>query len=225
MPACFVTGTGTDVGKSFVTASLLRRLIAAGRDVSAVKPVVSGFDPAHATTSDPGILLAALQRAVTESELDRIAPWRFAAPLSPDMAAAREGRVIDFAALVDFSRAAIAKSSGFLLIEGVGGIMVPLDSRRTVLDWMVALRLPVLLVAGSYLGTISHSLSAIAVLRAHGLEIASLVVSETEGSTVSLDETVATIGRFAATTETIAVPRGAPPSHPAFARLEALLSC
>jgi dethiobiotin synthetase len=225
MRACFVTGTGTDVGKSFVTANLVRRLDSAGRKVSACKPVVSGFDPAHAASSDPGLLLAAMQKPLSDSELDRIAPWRFSAPLSPDMAAAREGRAIDFAALVAFSQSAIAQQSGLLLIEGVGGIMVPLDARHTVLDWMAALALPVLLVAGSYLGTISHSLSAIAVLQARGLEIAALAVSESEGSAVPLDETVATIGRFAATVKVIGVPRGAAPADPAFARLQEFLGC
>lgn len=225
MRACFVTGTGTDVGKSFVTASLVRRLNSAGREVAACKPVVSGFDPADARSSDPGILLAAMQRPVSAAELDRIAPWRFSAPLSPDMAAAREGRAIDFSELVAFSQRAVAQQSGLLLIEGVGGVMVPLDARHTVLDWMAALALPVLLVAGSYLGTISHSLSAIAVLQARGLEIVALAVSESEGSAVPLDETVATIGRFAATVKVIGVPRGATPADPAFARLQELLEC
>ena len=65
-----------------------------------------------------------------------------------------------------------------MLIEGVGGIMVPLDERHTVLDWMSALRLPVLLVAGSYLGTISHTLTALHVLAQRNLDIAAVVVSE-----------------------------------------------
>ena len=67
--------------------------------------MVTGFDPATAATSDPGMLLAALGRPVTPAEIERIAPWRFAAPLSPDMAARRENRAIDFDALVEFCRA------------------------------------------------------------------------------------------------------------------------
>src|SRR5262249_35966981 len=150
--AIFVTGTGTDVGKTFLSAALIRRWRAAGHTVAAFKPVVSGFDHATAQASDPGVLLGALECPLTE--IDAISPWRFAAPLSPDMAAAREGRALDFDAIVEFSRG-VARSAESVLIEGVGGIMVPLDERHTVLDWMSALRLPVLLVAGSYLGTIS----------------------------------------------------------------------
>ena len=87
MTTVFVTGTGTDVGKTFVTAALIRILRASGQEVDAIKPVVSGFDPERLSASDPGALLAALGRPVTMAEIDRVAPWRFAAPLSPDLAA------------------------------------------------------------------------------------------------------------------------------------------
>jgi dethiobiotin synthetase len=89
--ALFVTATGTDIGKTFVTAALVRILRARGLVVGALKPVASGFDRAAAETSDPGILLDALGRDITETALDGISPWRFVAPLSPDMAGRREG--------------------------------------------------------------------------------------------------------------------------------------
>ena len=200
MTAIFVTATGTDIGKTFVTEGIVRALRFARRPVAALKPVLSGFDMANAAASDSGRLLTALGRAITPIEIEGISPWRFKAPLSPDMAARREGESIDFKALLDFSRtriAAAATTGGTLLIEGVGGIMVPLDDSHTVLDWMAALNLPVLLVAGSYLGTISHTLSALDVLARRGLQVLSVVVSESENSTVDLEETVATIRRFA----------------------------
>src|SRR5689334_6196325 len=137
MGALFITATGTDIGKTFVTAGLIAELRAAGRSVHAIKPVVSGFDPAHSAGSDPAVLLDALERST--ADLDAISPWRFKAPLAPDMAAGQEGRSVDFAALVAFSRDAIAAARDVLLIEGVGGIMVPLDDRHTVLDWMAEL--------------------------------------------------------------------------------------
>jgi len=220
MTALFVTATGTDVGKTFVTAGLASRLIAQGRAVAAIKPVVSGFDPAAAAASDPGVLLAALGRPVTETEVADISPWRFGAPLSPDAAAQREGRVVDFAALVEFSRKAMAARRDVLLIEGVGGIMVPLDDRHTVLDWMTALHLPLLLVAGSYLGTLSHALSAIDVLQRRELTIAAIVVSESIASPAPLDETVATIARFVAPIPVLGLPRLPPgTTHAAFGKL------
>jgi dethiobiotin synthetase len=102
MTALFITGSGTDVGKTFVTALLARQLRGAGRAVRALKPVVSGFDPAAAGSSDPGLLLDAAGLAVSPENLEAVAPWRFKAGLSPDMAAAREGRTIDFNALLAF---------------------------------------------------------------------------------------------------------------------------
>jgi dethiobiotin synthetase len=211
VPGVFVTGTGTDVGKTFVTAALVRHLRNSGRVVDAFKPVVSGFQPADVAGSDPAVLLASLGRGVTSDEVARIAPWRFAAPLSPDLAARAEGRAIDFNALVEFSRDA-AYGGGTVFIEGVGGVMVPLDQTHTVLDWMSALRIPVLLVAGSYLGTISHTLTALHVLAQRNLDIAGVVVSESMAPGANLDDTVATIARFAVPIDVIGVPRMSPGS-------------
>ncbi|HEY7298318.1 MAG TPA: dethiobiotin synthase [Xanthobacteraceae bacterium] len=223
--AIFVTGTGTDVGKTFVAAALVRHLRNAGQAVDAIKPVVSGFDPAAPAVSDPGVLLAALGKSATIEEIDRISPWRFAAPMSPDLAAIREGRSIDFNALLAFCRKRAAEAAGILIIEGVGGLMVPLDAKRTVLDWITALRVPVLLVAGSYLGTFSHTLTALHVLAGRNLDIWAVVVSESPSCGASLEETVATIARFADSIEVIGLSRlsGDPSSHPAVARIAQLL--
>lgn len=212
MGAVFVTSTGTGIGKTFVTAALVRHFRAQGRAVDAFKPVLSGFDPGHAEDSDTGQLLKALGRALTQEEFDRISPWRFAAPLSPDMAAAREHRNIDFRALVDFSRAA-AQAAEIVLIEGAGGIMAPLDDKHTMLDWMRGLASPVLLVAGSYLGTISHTLSAADVLAHHHSDVRAIVVSESEDSPAPLGETLASIARFTKPIEVIALPRRKGPQH------------
>ena len=223
MSAIFITATGTDIGKTFVAAGLIRHWRAAGRNVEALKPVVTGFDPAAAPTSDPGVLLAALGRPVTPAEIERIAPWRFAAPRSPDMAAQRENRAIDFDALVKFSRVAIADTKDMLLIEGIGGVMVPLDDRHTVLDWMAVLRIWVVLIAGSYLGSLSHTLTSLDALRRRHLVIKALVVNETAGSTVPMADTVTTLKRFAESTSVVALRRSSTAADPAFAEIAALL--
>ena len=225
MAAYFVTATGTDIGKTFVTAGLIRYLRESNQPVTAFKPIVSGYDSSVAETSDPAVLLSALGRPVTADEVERIAPWRFRAPLSPDLAAAREGRRVDFEKLISFSRAAIAAATGPLFIEGVGGIMVPLDGQRTVLDWMTALNIPLLLVVGGYLGTISHTLTALDVLAQRKLTVAAIVVSESERDTVELDDTVASIARFAGTAGVVGLPRlpAGIDHHSAIARIAALL--
>jgi dethiobiotin synthetase len=223
--AYFVTSTGTDVGKTFVTAGLIRYLRTSNQAVGALKPVVSGYDSSVVETSDPAVLLGALGRPVSAQEITAIAPWRFRAPLSPDLAAARENRGIVFDELVEFSRTAVARNNGILFIEGVGGIMVPIDAQRTVLDWMAALGIPLLLVVGGYLGTISHTLTALDVLAQRNLLLAAIVVSESERNPVELEDTVASIARFSNGVDVIGLPRlpAGITQHPAFARIAAHL--
>ena len=225
MAAYFVTATGTDIGKTFVTAGLIRYLRGAGQPVSALKPVVSGYEPSVVETSDPAVLLKALGRQVSADEVASIAPWRFRAPLSPDIAAAREGRSIAFDELIAFSRAAVKAATGMLFIEGVGGIMVPLQDKHTVLDWMTALNIPLILVVGGYLGAISHTLTALDVITQRKLKVAAIVVSESERGTVELHDTVDSIARFSNGVEVVGLPRlpGGINEHPAFAQIAALL--
>jgi dethiobiotin synthetase len=224
MTAYFVTATGTDIGKTFVTAGLIRALRGAGRSVEALKPVVSGFDVATSALSDPGVLLEALGEKLTPEALERISPWRFAAPLSPDMAAAREERFIEFDALVQLCQDAVRASTGTLFVEGVGGVMVPLDARRTVLDWMRALNLPLIVVTGSYLGTISHTLTALEVIARARLKVAALVINDSGDGAVPMEETVATLRRFAGV-PTATLPRVKAPiaARTEFEKLAALL--
>jgi dethiobiotin synthetase len=217
MITVFVTATGTEVGKTFVTAKLVAELRAARRSVLALKPVASGFDAEDVAASDTGVLLDALGLPPTIANLDALSPWRFAAPLSPDMAAARERRRIPYEDLVAFCRA--PRPVDVTLIEGIGGVMVPLDETHTVLDWIAEIGAPVLMVAGSYLGTLSHTLSAIAALRARGVEPAAIIVSESQEQPVSLDETTQTIRRFATP-----IPAAALPRPPGAAKLLPLLA-
>jgi dethiobiotin synthetase len=175
---------------------LIRHWRAAGRQVDALKPVASGFDPAATETSDTGVLLRALGKPTTPAEIDRVSPWRFSAPLSPDMAAEREGRRIDFDAVVKHSRDAITAAKDILLIEGIGGIMVPLTENHTVLDWMAALEIPLVLVTGTYVGTLSHTLTCLDVLARRGLTVKAIVVNDTPGSPVTVQNTFGTLRNF-----------------------------
>jgi len=138
MTTIFVTSSGTGIGKTFVTLRLIAELKASGKRVQALKPVASGFDAARPGDGDTGALLRALELEPTAANLDAVSPWRFAAPLSPDMAAARERRTVPFDALVAHCRAA-GRRGDVTLIEGIGGVMVPLDAEHTVLDWVAAL--------------------------------------------------------------------------------------
>jgi dethiobiotin synthetase len=225
MTAVFITATGTDIGKTFIARGMIAELRARGRSVDALKPVITGFDPHAPQTSDTGHLLLALGATLTPERIASASPYRLREPLSPDMAARREGTAIDFATLVAHGRSAVAAHRDALIIEGIGGIMVPLDDRHTVLDWMIALDLPLILAAGSYVGTLSHTLTALDVLNRAGITPAAVVVNETPGSAASLEETAAAIRRFAAGIEVLTLPRlpeGAP-EHPVMAALADLI--
>jgi dethiobiotin synthetase len=208
--ALFVTASGTGIGKTLVAAALIHQLRADGRAVRALKPVMTGYDPAAATESDAGRILASLGEAASEPAIQRLSPWRFRAPLSPDMAAAREGARIDFEELVRFCRTAAEQASrdgAAIIVEGIGGVMVPLDERRTVRDWIAALECPALLVVGSYLGSLSHALTAIEALRMRRVPIAGIVVSESVEPAAPLAEVVATLARHAGAVPMAAIPR------------------
>jgi dethiobiotin synthetase len=177
--------------------------------VHALKPVISGFDAMTAPASDSALLLDALGKPLCDEAIAAISPWRYAAPLSPNMAASAEGRSIDLDEVVAFCRQHIsAAAEATVLIEGVGGLMVPLDERRTVLDWIAQLNVPTLLIAGSYLGAISHTLTCVEVLRSRGLSLAAILVNESPDG-VALQPTVDTIAAFAAPSAVVALRRAA----------------
>ena len=210
MGAHFITGTGTDIGKTWLVCALLRHWRDKGLRVAAVKPVLSGFDPLWPQASDAGILLEALGRPVTSAELDAIAPWRFAAPLSPDMAAAREKRRIDFDELLGFTRRVASADFQQTLVEGVGGVMAPLDAQHTVRDWIAASALPCVLVTGSYLGSMSHALTALAALEKVGADVTAIVINESADSNVALEATLESLSHHAAGIPLIAIARADP---------------
>jgi len=207
MTAMFVTATGTDIGKTFVMRGMIKQLRARGRTVDALKPIITGFDPHTVHMSDTGRLLAALGRTLTPKQIAEISPFRLREPLSPDHAARIEGTSIDFKALNALCRNAISRHKDALIIEGIGGIMVPLDERHTVLDWLIEIDLPAILVAGSYVGALSHTLSALDVLDHNEIKVAAVVVNETTGSAATLADTADTIRRFTKNIDVFALPR------------------
>lgn len=205
MSSVFIAGSWTGVGKTLLTCLAIRQARARGARILALKPVVTGFDPHDAAASDTGLLLRALGTSNDPAELDRISPWRFRAPLSPDMAAARENRSIPFDELVDYCRE--AGTAGQTLVEGVGGVMTPLTHEHTVLDWITALKAPTVLVTGTYLGSISHALCAWQVLRSREISVRSIVVSESQSQPVPTEETAIAIERFCEGAPVFILPR------------------
>lgn len=196
MSAYFITATGTELGKTYLTCHVIEALRRRDFPVQAIKPVLSGFAADDAETSDSGLILRALGLPVNERGLEAVSPWRFQAPLSPDMAAAREERVLPAGAVGAFCARAMETAEGVCLIEGAGGLMSPLGRDFTNLDLIAALDVRAVLVAGTYLGTISHTLTACEALSARGREPWAIVLSQSLDAPVSAGETAATLGRF-----------------------------
>jgi dethiobiotin synthetase len=170
MTRLFVSGTGTGVGKTWVTRGLARALARRGAAVVAVKPLETGCEP------DPADAVA-LARACGRPELAQ-APglYRARLPLAP-WAATLEGEPPpDLDALVRTTRDLMA-AADVALVEGAGGVRVPLDDERDVLDLVAALELPLLLVATDQLGVLSHALTAYEASIAHGVTVAAVVLT------------------------------------------------
>lgn len=171
MRGLFVTGTGTEVGKTVVAAALAREFAAAGERVAVFKPAVTGLD-------EPGETDHALLRRAAGSEQsdDEIAPYRYRPPASPHLAAAEAGEEIDPERLRQAARSA-AEAAEVLVCEGVGGLLVPLKSSYLVRDLATDLGLPLAIAAAPGLGTINHTLLTIEAARAVGLTVAAVVLT------------------------------------------------
>jgi dethiobiotin synthetase len=167
----FVTGTGTEVGKTVVAAAIARTAAGGGERVAVFKPAVSGLDEG----GEPDHEL--LRRAAGSSQSDdEIAPYRFGPPVSPHLAAEMAGIRIDPAALVSAARKAAGEGE-VLVCEGVGGFLVPLTADYSVRDFARELGLPVVIAASPALGTINHTLLTLEAVRAAGLEVAAVVLT------------------------------------------------
>lgn len=194
--ALFITATGTDIGKTLVACALAHQARVQGRTVRVLKPIATGFDEMNIGETDTWNLLTAAGMPVTAETLTFCTPWRFKAPLAPDMAARREGREVDFGAALAHCRASLHPDH-FTVIEGVGGTMVPLGARETVRDLIAELEVPAVLVTGSYLGAISHALTALESLLQRQIAVHAVVVSESRSAPVPLAETCAAIAAHA----------------------------
>jgi dethiobiotin synthetase len=170
-PGIFVTGTGTEVGKTVVAAAIARTSAAEGQRVAVFKPAVTGLE--EEGVSDHALLRRA---SGTSQSDDEIAPYRYDPPASPHLAAALDGEEIDPKRLRQAARDA-AEAAGVLVCEGVGGLLVPLSPTYLVRDLAADLGYPLVIVASPGLGTINHTLLTLESARAAGLEVAAVVLN------------------------------------------------
>ncbi|MFG6460393.1 dethiobiotin synthase [Roseateles sp. DXS20W] len=171
----FITGTDTEIGKTFTTAALTRAFTALGRRVTPIKSLAAGQElvDGHWVNEDVATLRAAQTLGLTDAQ---VGPLQFREPCAPHIAARLEGRTIDRAALLANIRATAALGD-LALVEGVGGFRVPLTDGWDTADLAVDLGLPVILVVGLRLGCINHALLTAEAVRARGLPLVGWVAN------------------------------------------------
>ncbi len=194
MNRLFVTGTGTEVGKTVVAAVIAHTLASTGKRVTVFKPAVTGLDDHSADRPDHLMLRDA---SGSEQSDEQIAPYRYGPPMSPHLAAALAGEEISPARLLEGARAVASRGEAFVC-EGVGGLLVPLAPGYLVRDFAAGLGLPLVIAASPGLGTINHTLLTIEAARSAGLEVAMVVLTPWPGEPSAIEEsnreTIAALG-------------------------------
>lgn len=197
MQGLFVTGTDTGAGKSVLSAALLAAMAAAGKNVRAHKPVVTGLDEPPGAWPADHVLLG----AVAGMDPEEVAPLRYGLAASPHLAAELAGETIDRDELVSQAHEAATRAEAegaTLVVEGVGGLLVPLATDFSVLDLAVAFGLPLAIAGRPGLGTINHTLLTLRVARAAGLNVRAVVLTPWPAEPTPLErsnhETIARLG-------------------------------
>ncbi|MEK6622453.1 MAG: dethiobiotin synthase [Planctomycetota bacterium] len=181
----FITGTDTGVGKTLVAGGLAALCGKRGLDVGVMKPVATGCNCIDGTlVSEDAVFLK--NAAGTVDEYDIINPVRFEQPLAPTAAARLNNTTIDLSK-IHVAYELLRKRHNFLIVEGVGGLLVPLDDRYFVADLIGDMGLPLIVVCRPALGTINHTLLTIASARVRKLKIAGIIINDSCGG---CDETV-----------------------------------
>lgn len=198
MNGLFITGTGTGVGKTYVTGHLLRALRAAGVDAASIKPVQTGCAPNEVSPDLEDHWRIAGWRPEASAAAD-YAPFCFLDPVSPHLAAQREGKALSVTEIAS-ATARVVSRHAFALVEGAGGVLVPLNTRETMLDLMAGLGLPVLVVAEAGVGTINHSVLTLWALREAGVPVRGVLLNpRAPVETFILEDNARTIAQMAGT--------------------------
>lgn len=191
----FITGTSTEVGKTYVAALIARNLFQAGRQVGVYKPAASGCRrEGDRLIADDA--LALWEAAGRPLDLAAVCPQCFEAPLAPHLAAAAEGRAIDRQLL----REGLAAWTAFevVIVEGAGGLLSPISDDDLVADLAVAFQLPVVVVADNCLGVINQTLLTIEACQQRGLRVPAVVLNDArpQASDISQRRNLAELRRW-----------------------------
>jgi dethiobiotin synthetase len=180
MRGFFITGTDTDVGKTWVTAGLLRAFNEQDLRTVAMKPVASGCETIDGQLRNADAMLL-MQHMSAQADYQQVNPYTFAPAIAPHIAAGQAGQHIDLENIQQTAEY-LAKRADVVLVEGVGGWQVPLNDTQTVADLAIRLQLPVIMVVAIRLGCLNHALLTVQSIRASSLPLAGWVANMCDAS-------------------------------------------
>ena len=173
----FITSTGTNIGKTYCTVEILKEMLNRKVLFNVYKPILSGFDIHNIKDSDSYKILKIKNKEPEIEDIKEISPWLFEKPLAPSIAAKKENKSLKYNDVLEWC---LKKSDNNIIniFEGAGGLLVPIEKIKTLLDLMKDLNSKVVLVVGNYLGSVSHTLSAIHNLQNANLQIINIIINE-----------------------------------------------
>lgn len=183
----FVTGTDTGIGKTYVSCLLLHALAARNMAVVGMKPIAAGIE--NGRWQDVELLRVASNIDVSLNDLN---PYALQAPIAPHIAAGQEGVAIEITQ-IERCYDRLARNADVVIVEGVGGFLVPINTRETIADLAIALDLPVILVIGMRLGCINHALLTVQAIKHAGLSLAGWVANCVDSAMLAQEENIAAL--------------------------------
>ena len=173
----FITSTGTNIGKTYCTVEILKEMLNRKVLFNAYKPILSGFDIYNIKDSDSYKILKTNNKKPEIEDIKEISPWLFEKPIAPSIAAKKENKSLKYNDVLEWC---LKKSDNEIIniFEGAGGLLVPIEKTKTILDLMKELNSKVVLVVGNYLGSVSHTLSAVQNLEHANLQIINIIINK-----------------------------------------------
>ena len=188
----FITSTGTNIGKTYCTIEIIKSLIKKKIEVNPFKPILSGFNSKKIEQSDSYKILRTIKKNIDIKDIKSMTPWLFNNAIAPSLAAEKENKNLEYNQVLNWCLDKINyknNKNSINIIEGAGGILVPIEKEKTILDLIVDLRIPVILVVGNYLGSVSHTLSVVKNIQFSKLNIINIIINQNNDCDLDIDDT------------------------------------
>lgn len=191
----FITGTDTNVGKTFFAVRLLNQLRAQGYTTAAIKPIASGCEQTAAGLQNQDALL--LQQAATlDFPYHAVNPYAFFEPIAPHIGAQNNNQQLSIKQLIEVSAPILNSDADYIVVEGAGGWLVPLNETETMADFAKALNFSVILVIGIRLGCLNHTLLTWQSMQTSGIKIAGWVANKIDPNMKYIEDNISTLTQY-----------------------------